>query len=193
MRFINVRGVDVDDRVLTTKFSCDYAICKGACCNKPLPGVELNGGDLTAYEAAKILLNREELSKLCDATESEITARNPVMENDGVFYTTLHDSKCVLCNMKLGECALKIAERERVTDIGVPLSCQLYPLLLDVKDGRKILTIGDVFGEWCDCGYERGKRKNIFMIDFLKGAIIRGFGKSFYDKLKKLQNRYYGV
>ena len=184
---IKVDNVLVDDKMLTAKFSCDYEKCKGACCNKPVSGVGLLGGALSDCDAAAILYHRKELSLLCDKEEQAMTNDHPVSMFNGNFYTTLHDSKCVLCSMDKGTCVLKIAKKIGMSAIDIPLSCQLYPLLWEVDaTGAETLTIGDIF-EDCKYGYEKGEKDNVYLIDFLKIPIIRGFGTSFYDKLKKEQ------
>lgn len=187
MNFIEINGVKVESRILTTKFACDYEVCRGCCCHKPLPGVALNGGALSDYDAAEILLKRKELSELCDDEDKDIVADRPVSKYDGDFYTTICKDKCVLSSMKLGGCVLKLSEQRKVTDIGIPLSCQLYPLLWEVRGSDDYLVLGNVFGDWCDCGYKRGEREETYIIDFLKDAIVRGFGEEFYSKLKEAQ------
>lgn len=187
MSFIEINGIEVESRILTTKFACDYGVCRGGCCYASVPGESLNGGALSAYDAAEILLRRRELAPMCDPDVTDIVKETPVTKDMDCFYTTLCGDKCVLVSMTRGECALKTSQREGVTDIGIPLSCQLYPLLWEVGEQCDRLVIGDVFGDLCNCGYERGEREGIYIIDFLKDAIIRGFGEEFYSELKKAQ------
>ena len=59
MTYVEIDGIQVDSKIFTVKFCCDYEKCKGACCNQPLPGVELNGGALSDYDAAEILYYSE--------------------------------------------------------------------------------------------------------------------------------------
>lgn len=184
---IKIDNILVDDKVFTTKFSCDYEKCKGACCNKPVPGVELLGGALSEYDAAEILLHRKDISLLCDKEDQDIVCDRPVSKFNNSFYTTLHKDKCVLCNMKKGTCALKIAKYLGVADIDIPLSCQLYPILWEVDtDDVESFTVGDIFSD-CKYGYAKGEKENTYLIDFLKVPIIRGLGENFYNKLKEEQ------
>lgn len=188
---ITVDNILVDEKIFTTKFSCDYEVCKGACCNKPVSGIELIGGALSDSDAAEILYHREDISLLCDKEDQPIVSKQPVFKFDGYFYTTLHRSKCALCNMEKGTCALKIAKNLKVADIDIPLSCQLYPILWQVDENKvDTLTIGDIFDDYCKYGYEKGERDNIYLIDFLKVPLIRGLGESFYSKLKEVQKRF---
>ena len=185
---VKVDGIYVDEKILTAKFCCDYEKCKGACCNQPLPGVELNGGALSDYDTAEILYHRRALSTLCDAEDRETAIEQPVSKDGGTFYTTLHNEKCVFCSLKQGTCVLKIAKEKHIADIDIPLSCQLYPILWVEYPTYEALKLGDLYdAEYCIYAYEKGKREGIFLIDFLKDAIIRAFGKSFFYKLKERQ------
>lgn len=185
---IKIDGIYVDERILTAKFCCDYEKCKGACCSQPLPGVELNGGALSAYDAAEILYHRRALSTLCEDADKQVAIEHPVSKDGGVFYTTLRNDKCVFCNTQKGTCVLKIAKEKHIADIDIPLSCQLYPILWVEYPTYEALKLGDLYdAEYCIYAYEKGKREGIFLIDFLKDAIIRAFGKSFFYKLKEKQ------
>lgn len=183
-----IDNILVEDTVFTAKFSCDYGKCKGACCNKPVPGVELFGGALSDYDAAEILYHRRAISLLCDKSNQVIAGERPVSKYEGGFYTTLHDSKCVLCSMDKGTCVLKLAKTSGVSDIGIPLSCQLYPLLWEIDGDVETLNVGDIFDD-CKYGYEKGEREGTYLIDFLKEPIIRGLGEDFYRKLKEEQSK----
>ena len=59
----NIFGVEVSEDVFTTEFSCDYDVCKGACCYSPLPSgskVHAVGGGLTKDEYAEVLDRKKE-------------------------------------------------------------------------------------------------------------------------------------
>lgn len=189
--YTEIDGIQVDSKILTAKFCCDYEKCKGACCNQPLPGVELNGGALSDYDAAEILYHRKALSFLCDEEDRQVAMEQPVSKDDEAFYTTLKKDKCVFCSMQKGICVLKIAKDKKIADVDIPLSCQLYPILWEVYPTYERLRIGDIFDEkYCIHGYEKGKRENIYLLDFLKVPLIRGLGEEFYSKLKDLQKDF---
>lgn len=189
MGYVKVDGIQVDPRIFLAKFCCDYEKCKGACCNQPLPGVELMGGGLTNYEAAELLYHRRALSLLCDEDARQVALEQPVSKDNGLFYTTLKKSKCVFCSMQQGTCVLKIAKAKGITPIGIPLSCQLYPIVLDACSKR--LLIGDIFDkDYCIHGYIKGEREGIYLLDFLKDPIVGKFGEAFFLKLKEMQKKY---
>lgn len=185
-----IDGVQVDTKIFTVKFCCDYEKCRGACCYQDIPDVDLNGGALSDYEAANILLYRKKLSTLCDKADQQISEEQPVSKECDSFYTTLRGGKCIFCSMKNGTCVLKIAKDKNIGGIDIPLSCQLYPIVWEVCPPYERLRVENIYDEICTCGYEKGKRENIFLLDFMKIPIIRGWGWEFFSKLKSLQKDF---
>lgn len=188
--YIEIDGIQVESKIFTAKFSCDYEKCKGACCNYELSDTELNGGALSDYEAAEILFHRKELSLLCDKGDQQLAEEHPISKDGGNFYTTLKKEKCVFCSMCKGTCVLKTAKDKKIGDVDIPLSCQLYPIVWEVYPTYERLRIENIYDEICVCGYEKGKRENTYLLDFMKDPLIRGFGEEFYSKLKDLQKEY---
>lgn len=188
--YIEVDGIQVDFRIFTAKFCCDYEKCKGACCNQPIPGIGLIGAAITDYYAAEILYHRGVLSLLCDEDDMQVALEQPVSKEGNAFYTTLKKDKCVFCSMKKETCVLKIAKDKKIANVDIPLSCQLYPILWEELPNYERLRIGDTFDEYCVHGYEKGKRENVYLLDFLKAPLVRGLGEEFYSKLKDLQKDF---
>ena len=188
---IEIDGVHVDARILITKFSCDYERCKGACCNKPIEGEELLGGYLSPDEAAEILFSRNRLSVLVEDTDEALAKSKPVQKFEGNFYTSCQNEKCIFCHMGFGTCVLKEAKKLKAADVDIPYSCQLYPILHEDNDGVQRLELGHIFDkDYCRFAYEKGKCEGVYLIDFLKDAIIRGFGEEFWSHLKEVQQDY---
>lgn len=66
MKTENIFGVEVSEDVFTTEFSCDYDVCKGACCYSPLPSgskVHAVGGGLTKDEYAEVLDRKKDIAQ----------------------------------------------------------------------------------------------------------------------------------
>lgn len=187
--YTTVNKLNVDNRLFTAKFCCDYEKCKGACCYQPLSDTELNGGQLSDYEAADILFYRKQLSSLCEEECQQMTLEQPVSKDGDTFYTTLQKERCVFCDLKKGICVLKIAKKS-IPSIDIPLSCQLYPLIWSAFPSYEQLQIGDIYDEYCVHGYEKGEIENIFMLDFLRPPLVRAFGEDFFLKLKRLQKKF---
>jgi hypothetical protein len=58
-------------------------------------------------------------------------------------------------------------------------------LFLDESGKRPVLKVEDFYGEICEPARIKGKKENIFLVDFSKDSLIREFGLSFYLELKK--------
>lgn len=189
--YTEIDGIQVDSKVFTAMFACDYEKCKGACCNQPIHDVELNGGELTDCEAAEILYNKDEIASLCYGYAASLVRERPVYKDGETFYTRVFEDKCVLCNMKRGTCALKLAKDKGICGVDIPLSCQLYPILWEAFPTYERLSVGDIFDkDYCVHGYAKGKREKVYLLDFVKDALIRAFGEDFYTKLKEVQKEF---
>lgn len=188
---IKVKNILVDEKIFVAKFACDYEKCKGSCCYGK-SSEELWGGALSDYDAALIQYYRGDIRLLCDKEEQNTAFHKPVtLQEDGNFYTTLSKGKCVLCSKEKGGCVLKMANSLKIAPVDIPLSCNLYPIIWQVDNGVDKLVISDLFDkDYCHSAYTKGERDNIYMIDFLKGALIRAFGEDFYDKLKEVQRDF---
>jgi len=165
-------------------FCCDLAKCKGDCC------VE---GDAGAP------LEEEEISLL----EDYIDVIKPYMMEEGVreveqtgifdydsggkFVTPLIKGKeCVFVYFEAGiaRCAIENAFREKVIPFPKPVSCHLYPIRI-----TKIAS-GDTmnYHKWpiCNKALENGRKLKLPLYQFLEEALIRKYGRSWYNKLLKL-------
>lgn len=187
MRFVNVNGVLVDQRILHNYFSCDYEKCNGACCWAVLDDIELDGGTLTQEEANFIRKNREVAAKFVDERcKSEVLSK-PVYQRGSRYFTSMQKEtgRCLFSNSECKTCALKtMKENGFATDI--PINCELYPIWLSESKGVKYLSLIDTFEEYyCKPAIEKGQRENTKVYQFCKNSIIRLFGEDFYNALHR--------
>lgn len=185
MKTIQVNGVIVHTEVLTTKFACDYQVCKGGCCYvEDDKGTIYEGCLITNDEEILIKKNRPLLVEIFDKDGKKLPKKLTYAKNGIKYVAVDKKGKCCL-NTSCG-CALREAQRKGLLDYGNPIACDLYPLVV-TRIGRVHLRIGDYFGDFhlCDSAYERGEREGIYLIDFCKDAIIRQFGETFLNKLQK--------
>lgn len=189
--YIYIDDIKVDTDILVVKFACDYTECKGACCHVPIVHESLVGGNLLSDEATAILFNRKELSKFCSKESKKYVKETPVEKHYETYHTAMLNGRCALCNLEKNTCALKLANKSGIDDLDIPLSCQLYPICYEYSgEGEIILTLDtdSVFKNYCKHGYIKGHKEGIYLIDFLKDALIRGYGEEFFNKLKEAQN-----
>ena len=190
MSVIQINGVRVHTEVFTTKFACDYQVCKGGCCYvENDKGIVYEGCEITEDEESLILSNTATLGGLLEK-DGRCLPKKCTYEKDGEHYITC-DAKGRCCLQLSTGCALREAQRKDLIDYGNPIACDLYPLVV-TKMGRVHLRVGNYYDEFhlCDAAYERGERENIYLIDFCKDALIRHFGGDFYGKLLKQARKF---
>lgn len=174
-----INGIQVHEDVLTTRFACDYEVCKGYCCHPDEPSL---GCSITQDERDIIERNKDVIAPyVCDDFRDSFIQKATGMGAEGLEICSAQNGMCPLEN---GKCVLSILKEEGKLTYGKPKSCGLYPLCYN--GGQKFLYIEDYFDNGCcDCAYAKGKRENIHIVDFLKDAIIKQFGEDFYNELHK--------
>jgi hypothetical protein len=174
----------ISDEVKEVFFCCDMAKCKGACC------VE---GDAGAP------LEKEEISLL----EDYIDEIKPYMvpggieevelmgvfdyDADGKFVTPLvRGRECVYVYFDDGiaRCAIEKAFEEKKIPFAKPISCHLYPIRIKTTTENDLLN----YHKWpiCQKALVKGHNEKIPLYQFLEGALIRKYGRTWYNKLVKL-------
>jgi hypothetical protein len=178
---IAIKNTLITDDIGSVKFCCDLPKCLGACC------VE---GDAGAP------LDEDEISQIDDYIDEIKPYMLPegieVVENLGVFdydmeghlVTPLfNDRECVFVYFENGitRCAIETAHAEGKIPFRKPLSCHLYPVrLTPYKDFEAVN-----YHTWhiCKPALEKGKAEGLPLYVFLKEALIRKYGKDWYDEL----------
>ena len=175
----------ISDDIRDTWFCCDLEQCKGACC------VE---GDAGAP------LEEEEISLIEDYLEFILPCMLPegrhVVESFGIFdydaegnYVTplVNGRECVFVYHTNGiaRCAIEKSFLENKIPFPKPISCHLYPIRL------KRLAKGDEalnYHKWpiCKKALEKGYKEKLQLYRFLDQALIRKYGRSWYNRLLKL-------
>lgn len=192
MEYIEIDGIFISDEILRTKFSCDYEKCHGACCNEELPNEQLAGGSLTNEEASEIEHNKKYLECFVEARNHHALRMNPVERIDGKAYTPLDcHSACIFSNSERKMCSLILAKVGKILKNGIPLSCSLYPIVMETEDdGTIFLEMSHLFDEFCEEAYKKGEEYGTTLTSFCSTPLIRAFGKEWYEKLKKIQDNY---
>lgn len=177
MKTYIVQGVLVDEEVLTTKFACDYNVCCGACCWAKLK-CQTIGCDLTASEAKQIRRDKSILAeKVTDPSTRRIAFTKNVYTAFGETRVAItKDEKCIYSDSK--GCIIKQVYGS------APASCVAYPLELSTHK-IELLHHSD---SYCSPAYYKGEEENIWIIDFLKDALVKKYGEEFFVMLKNTQH-----
>ena len=180
---IEIDGKIISTDILTTKFCCDIAKCKGICC------VEGNSGAPLEIEEVDILE-----SEYNNYKEYMTPEGREVIDNEGFMivdlegdYTTplVNDSECAF-SFKDGDitlCAIEKAYKEGKTTIYKPISCHLYPIrVANFSNG----SIGLNYHRWgvCSSALENGSKVGVPMYKMLQAPITMRFGADFYEALE---------
>ena len=174
----------IADELAECMFCCDYHLCKGVCC------VEGDAGAPLEEEEIKILtLSINEIYKVM--TPESISAVEKqgifVFDSEGKKVTPLINGKeCAFLIYKndVSYCAIEIAHKKKKISFQKPISCHLYPLrIIDYKDFFAVN-----YHEWhiCKPALIKGKKKGVYLYEFLKIPLIRKFGKAWYEELVKI-------
>ncbi len=177
-----VQKAIVDDRIAHIKFACDIAACKGACCTLPGgKGAPLLDNEVQNLEevfpVVKSMLPKEHLEAI---EQSGLYEGEP-----GSYTTTCYDNRaCVFVFYEGGiaRCAIERAFREGKIQWRKPLSCHLFPIRTDGETPNRLRY------EWrgeCEPALKRGNVERIYLTDFLRDALLRAYGKEWYDAFVK--------
>lgn len=183
-KFVTIDEVMINTDVLTTKFHCDLAKCKGACCTIEGP----NGAPLLEEELPKMEKNLKiALSYLPKEHLDVIAKKGWHRRNMGSYYTSVYrDRACVFVYYEgdIAKCAYEKAYFEGKSDFRKPVSCHLFPIRISNFGGEIVrYERSDV----CRPALEKGNEEGTQLLDFCKEAITRYYGEKWFTKLKEIK------
>lgn len=188
---IAIDNVLISDDVASAQFVCDLMKCKGGCCEDGDAGAPLEKEELDllneVYETVKPYLTPEGIRNI------EKHGRYEYDKDFGWVTPTIGGKMCVYgFKDKYGiiKCGIEQAYRDGKINFKKPISCHLYPII--VNKGKK--------GDFDRVNYEpretglcapacaQGKKLKVPVYQFLKEPLIRQFGEDFYNALDKVAN-----
>ena len=171
----------VDERIAYIKFKCDLNSCKGACCT--LPGGR--GAPLDDNEVAEIQKAIPVIKKyLSDRQLEEIRLSDGIEGYVGSFATSCIDHKdCVFVFYEndTAKCAFEKAFFNNEISWRKPISCHLFPIRIS-DFGGDVLRYEKI--KECKPAIMKGKADSVPLFEFLQDALIRKYGKKWYDEFK---------
>lgn len=168
--------------IITERFCCDYAKCRGICCVEGDAGAPVQLDEVAGIEESLDTV-WEDLS----ASAQAVIDRQGVVytDRDGDLVTSIVGGKDCVFTCYDGEnclCALERAYRSGHTRFCKPISCALYPIRSKrFANGTVALN----YHRWdvCRDAVAKGRQLDIPVYQFLKEPLIRCFGKEWYDEL----------
>jgi len=178
---IAVENTLISDDILNVKFICDVEKCHGACCVEGDAGAPLEEEEIALIEDAI-----DEIKPFMVPDGIEMIEKNGAFDYDmfGHFVTPLvHDRECAFVYFEndIARCAIEKAYQEGKIPFAKPISCNLYPIRIS---GYKTLEALN-YHEWpiCHDALKCGTKNNVPLYIFLKDALIRKYGKKWYNTL----------
>jgi hypothetical protein len=183
----NMRIIDktiISDEITSVHFACDLPKCKGACCIEGDAGAPLEEEEISLLED-----HIDEIKPFMRPGGIKEIERTGVFDYDdaGKYVTPLVEGKeCafVYFEDKIARCAVEKAYVEKAIPFRKPVSCHLYPIRIKRMKGNDAVN----YHRWhiCDPALEKGKKEKTLLYRFLEDAIIRKYGKAWFEKLLKV-------
>jgi hypothetical protein len=188
---IAIDNILVSDDVVREQFVCDLVKCKGGCCEDGDAGAPLEKSELdelnAAYEIVKPYLTpagiKEIESRGRYQYDREFGWVTPTIDGKMCAYGYRDEKGIIKCGIEQAYYDGKIAWKK-------PISCHLYPIKTGKTKSGEVVNY-EPRASMCRPGCIQGKKLKVPVYVFLKEAIIRKFGESFYDVLEKIANDYY--
>lgn len=183
---IIIQDVLISDDVVEQEFICNLSACKGACCWEGDYGAPVTKEEQATIESAldKIRPNLSLESnafldkKGCFAEYSETKFTGTALHEDGACVFMTFDEQGV------AKCGIEKTYEQGGIDYKKPISCHLYPIRVKVNEPASFEAWNYDLWDICSPACELGKKESIPVFKFLKEAIVRYKGESFYEELE---------
>ncbi len=175
----------LSEEIIEKDFVCNLNVCKGACCIYGDAGAPLEDKEteilVDIYSHIKPFLRPEGISAIEDQGAF-------VKGEDGEWETPLvNGSECayvIFTENKTAKCGLEEAHDQGITKWKKPISCHLYPIR--VKEYTELTAVNYHNWEICDPACSLGVELKVPVYKFVKEALIRKFGRKWYNELDKI-------
>jgi hypothetical protein len=181
---IIINNTIITEELITEHFICDLPRCKGDCCVSGDAGAPLEDEEVGMIEdnldSIKAYMSEEgiaviENEGLLDYDESGRLV-TPLINGRECAFTGFHENGVSFC-------AIEKAWLAGESDFRKPVSCHLYPVRLEEKNGFIHLH----YHQWSICvpAKRKGHKAGLPLYKFLKDALVRKFGSDWYNQLEK--------
>src|SRR3954447_10843588 len=182
---IAIDNVLVSDEVVEEKFVCDLTKCKGGCCEDGDAGAPLQVDELNelieVYDIVKEYMSAEGIKEI------EKVGKYVYDREFGWVTPTINSKICAYgYRDKQGiiKCAIEQAYNDGKITWKKPISCHLFPIRIQKsKDGKRDYVNYEPREDLCAAACKLGKKLKVPAYVFLKEAIIRKYGETFYETL----------
>ena len=188
---IAIGNILVSDEIVKEQFVCDLAKCKGACCVDGDAGAPLQKDELDklneVYDQVLPYLGAESIREL------ERQGRYVYDREFGWVTPTISSRVCVYGIEDASgvvKCGIEQAWLDGRIKWKKPISCHLFPVMVSgSKYNDNVYVNYEPRQENCKPGCALGEKLKVPVYVFLKEALIRRFGKKFYEALEATASR----
>lgn len=173
----------LSDDVREKFFVCDLDKCKGACCEEGDAGAPLEEEETNIlteiYPKVKDYLSEEGRNAIekkgAWVTDWDGEKVTPTIGRNGACAYALTDDRGIL------KCGIEQAYLDGKVEFKKPISCHLYPIRITKYDDFDALN----YDQWdiCDAACVLGNKLGVPVYKFLKEALIRKYGETWYQEL----------
>ena len=181
---IAIKNTLVSENLVEKKFVCDLNACKGACCVQGESGAPLDKEETDILEKIYAQVKPFMTEKGIKAVEKQ---GKYIVDSDNDYVTPLvgKEKECayVFFDEKgITKCAIEQAWLQKKIDWQKPISCHLYPVRITAHKHYDAVNYHkwDICKPACACG----KELKVPVYKFVKSALIRKYGKSWYKELE---------
>ena len=175
----------VSDDILEKEFVCNLSACKGACCIDGEAGAPLEDketeilvdiyADVKPFLRAEVVSAIEEQGAFIKGTDGEW--ETPLINKEECAYV-------IYSGKGIAKCGIEEAYNNGATKWRKPVSCHLYPVR--ITEYEELTAVNYHKWQICDPACSLGEELKIPIYRFVKEALIRKFGKEWYQKLENI-------
>ena len=178
----------VSEEIIKNHFQCNVSACKGACCVEGEIGAPLEKGEAEIiekyYDKIEPYISNKGKKKIKEVGQY-------IFDSDGNMETPLVNGKeCVYVHYNsdgILHCGIEKAYSDGKIPLKKPLSCDLYPVR--IKNYSSFTAVNYHSWKICSEACSLGKELQKPLYKFVKDALIRRFGNSWYSELERVAKR----
>jgi len=190
---IAIDNVLVSNEMVKAQFVCDLTKCKGACCVDGDAGAPLNKEELDNINE----VFDKVLPYLTKEGKAEIERQGRyVYDKEFGWVTPAINSKICVYGITDAQGIVKCGIEQAYLDGKIkwkkPISCHLFPAIVkESKRSDNVYVNYEPREDNCKAACSLGKKLKVPVYVFLKEALVRRFGKKFYEALDATAQHLY--
>ena len=181
---LSIENTLISDELISEDFVCNISKCKGECCVAGQAGAPLDKEETTYLEKNFLKIKPYLNAKGIKSIEEQGVY---VKGSDGDFETPLvGGQECaytVFSETGVASCGIENAYKQGAINFQKPISCHLYPVR--IQNYENMVAVNYHSWSICSDACNFGNALKIPVYQFVKTALIRKFGKVWFEALEE--------